>query len=168
MYRIFASTLVLLMLYPAFGFSREPRKEQRTWAELGARIEGRKVSLVLPTGMNVRGNVLRVEPDGLRLTNVKASETVSLTNGELVIPRQSLGMIRLTNRTVRWRLICTIAAPIIVTAAIAGAYGDLPEKGAQGGGAIAGGILGSIPIGYLGGWWLDGRATEITVVTDPR
>lgn len=100
---------------------------------------------------------------GLRLKNVKASEPVSLTNGELVIPRQAVGAIRVTDRTVRWRLICTIAAPIIVAAAIAGAAGGLPEQGAQGGGAVAGGVLGSIPIGYLVGWLLDERVTEITV-----
>jgi hypothetical protein len=87
-----------------------------------------------------------------------------VAEGEALIPRGSVTKVRVHEGGWKWRVIGTIAAPVVVLALIAVAAGDLPEPGASGEQAVSAALYGSMAGGYLLGWWLDKRETVIDIV----
>ncbi len=126
------------------------------WNELGPRITGRKVALVLPDGTHVKGKVRSVESDGLRL------------GGEFV-PRASVSVLHVTEHRKLGRLLVTAGTLGAAGAIVAAKYPDLYEGPAL----IAvpavtvGGMAGLAAAGYYAGKRLDRRITEIRVTDQP-
>lgn len=159
-----APVLAFLLLLPTSAEARESKKQQYRWADLEGRIRGRKIAFVLPDGTHVKGKVLGVESEGLRLNVNETSNPTAQPKGEALIPARSLSVIRVTETGKKWRIICTIALPFVVVGAIAGAGGDLPESGASGQGAVAGGVWASLAGGYFLGWALDRKVIDIEII----
>ena len=161
MTRIFAAVL----LSTGIALAGQPGQEQLKWGELQARIAGKKVALVLPDGTRIEGKARQVEADGLRLKISKTSDKKAQPKGVRLIPRESVSVVRVTERRVFGRLLCTIGA-IGAAAAIAGAQQiDIYE----GVGVIAvpaavtAGVAGAGIGGYYVGKRLDKRVVDIRV-----
>jgi hypothetical protein len=144
----------------------EPRQLQLKWNELGPRVEGRKIALVLPGGTYIEGKVQAVEHDGLRLRVSKTSDHKAQPRGSHLIPRQSVSTLRVTEYRKIGRLLVTIGAIAAAAGIAAASYPDLYE-----GPLIiivpavtAGGIAGAAVGGYYAGKRLDKRVTEIRIV----
>jgi hypothetical protein len=111
--------LVLLLLFSGRGEARARREIQLKWFELDQVIHNKKVALVLPGGARVEGKVLAVEPEALRLRVSSRSDEKVLASGEREIPRASISVLRVQQRTKRWRAILTPAIPIVLVGALA-------------------------------------------------
>lgn len=156
----------LMLLWPAAAQPRGPARQQYRWADLGARITGRKIAFVLPDGTQVKGKVLGVEEAGLRMKVNNTSDRQVQPKGEHLILAQSLSVIRVLEGTKRWRIICTIAAPFVGVAVFGRAAGGLPDSSESGGGALSAVTMGSLAGGYLLGRALDKKATEIEIIRE--
>lgn len=163
MSRSSVAVLLLLGLVVCPAEARGPRQQRMPWEALGPVVEGKKISMVMPDGTEIRGKVLAVESDGLRMKMSWTTNVLSVAMGEQLIPRDAVSVMKVQRRGWKWRAILTAAAPVLVVSAIAAAAGDLPEQGAEGGGAIAAGALGSMAIGYYAGWKLDGQDMLIEI-----
>jgi hypothetical protein len=158
-----ASACASLLLGPML-VGAAPKKERLEWSELDARIKGRTVAFVLPDGTHVKGKVLGAEADGLRIKVSQTSNPKTQGKGEHLILAQSLSVLRVKKSGKKWRILCTAAAPFVVVSAIAAAAGDLPEPGASGEAAVRVGVYASLAGGYILGWSLDKKETEIQII----
>lgn len=156
-----APALVFLLLSPTSAEAREPKKRQYRWAELDGRIRGRKIAFVLPDGTHVKGKVLGVEAERLRLKVSETSNPTAQPKGEALIPARSLSVLRVMETGKKWRIICTIALPFVVVGAITVAIGDEPDSAVVGGGTWA-----CLAGGYFLGWALDRKVTEIEIIRE--
>jgi hypothetical protein len=161
---IVASVLALLFEWPTLAEARELKKQRLAWSELEDRVKGRTVQFVLPDGTHIRGKVLGAQPEGLRIRVNETSNAAAWAKGERMIPAPLLSVLRVKESGKKWRVISTVAAPFIVVGAIAAAAGGLPEPGASGGAAVSAGVFGSFAVGYLLGWSLDKKETEIEII----
>lgn len=161
-----ATVLVVLLLSPSAMQARDGKKQLYRWADLEGRIRGRKIAFVLPDGTYVKGKVLGIETDSLRLDVSESSNSSVQPKGKQLISAQSVSVLQVMETGKKWRIICTLVLPFIVVGAIAGVAGDLPESGASGEGAVAGGVLASFAGGYFLGWALDRKTTEIEIIRD--
>src|SRR5581483_5293772 len=66
------------------------------WNELPARVAGKKVALVLPSGVAIEGKVQSVDADRLVVDVGKTSDKHSLRKGIQFIPRSSVSLLRMT------------------------------------------------------------------------
>ena len=146
----------------------DARQLQLPWNELGPRITGHKVALVLPNGVHIEGKVRNVETGALRLKVSKTSDRDLLPTGERLIPRESVSLLRVTEYRKLGRILVTSGALAIAGGIVAANYPDLYE------GAvivvvpavIAGGLVGVGVGGYYAGKRLDKTVTEIRVLPD--
>lgn len=157
---------VLLLLLPAAAEPQEPEKQQYRWVDLESRITNSKVAFMLPDGTQVKGRVLAVVAEGLRMNVTETSDPSAQSKGQHLIPAQSLSVIRVMESSKKWRVICTIAAPFAAVAAYAGAAGGLPDSSESGNGSVSAVVLGSLAGGYFLGRALDKKATEIEIIRD--
>lgn len=164
MSRLSISLVLLFGLVVCPAEARGPRQQRLPWEALGPAVKGRKISMVMPDGTEIRGKVLAVQSDGLRMKMSWTSNVLSVGMGERVIPRDAVSVVKVQQRGWKWRAILTAAAPVVLVSAIAVAAGDLPEQGAEGGGAIGAGMFGSMALGYYAGWKLDGQDAVIEVI----
>jgi hypothetical protein len=139
------------------------------WNELGPRITGKKVALVLPDGTHVEGKVRNAEAAGLRIKISKTSDRRALPKGLQLIPRRSISVIRVTEYRKIGRLLVTAGAVATVAAISAAEVGR---------GGIEGTLYIAVPLaataatvgagigGYHIGKALDKRITEIRVAPE--
>ena len=161
-----AGSLLLVAASPLW--CGEARQVQLPWNELGPRITGQKVALVLPNGIHIEGKVRNVETDALRLDVKKTSDRELLPKGERLIPRESVSLLRVTRYRKLGRVLVTSGAVAIASGIVAANYPDLYE------GAVvaivpavtAGGLVGVGLGGYYAGKRLDKTVTEIRVLPD--
>jgi hypothetical protein len=162
-----AAALVLTrLLIPAALEARAGERRQYRWGDLEARIKGRKIAFVLPDGTQVKGKVRGVDADGLQLRVSESSNPAVQAVGEGRVPRQSLSVLTVSDTGKKWRIICTIATPFVVVGLIGLAAGGLPEPGAAGETAVSAAMLGSLAGGYLLGWALDRKTTDIEIIRE--
>jgi hypothetical protein len=140
------------------------------WAELGPRVTGKKVALVLPDGTRVEGKVRMVEAAGLRIKISKTSDRRAQPKGLQVIPRRSVSVLSVTEYRKIGRLLVTVGA-VATAAAISAAE-------IRGSGITEGIPLFALPLaatvgtvgvgigGYHAGKALDKRTTEIRVAPE--
>ena len=147
-----------------------PRQMELSWNELGPRIEGEQVALVLPGGTHIQGKVRYVEPNGLRLWVSKTSDRKILSRGEQLIPRSSVSVLRVTERRVLARPVCAVGAAAAAAAIVLAGTSDFYEgPGVVIRPAVAvGGSIGMGVAGYYVGKRLDRKVTEIRVARDSR
>ena len=106
-------TIVLLAALAFTGNALEAGEEwQLSWQELGPVVAGKKVELDLPDGHTVRGPVLAVGRDSLRLTVNKTSDPAVYPREVTSIPRSSVSTLRLIRRGSKWQVIGTVAGMI--------------------------------------------------------
>jgi hypothetical protein len=144
----------------------EVRRLDLKWSELGARVDARKIQMVLPEGASVEGKVVGVEPGGLRLRVTKTSERKLVPKGERLVPRQSVSLVRVIEH--RWigRLAVSLGAAAATAGIILAAGSDVYEgvlvvivPASAAAGAVGAGIG-----GYYIGKRLDRKVTEIRVL----
>lgn len=165
MNKLWSRTCVALLLFwPALAQPATFNRQRYRWADLKGRIDQRKVAFILPDGTYVKGKVLAVQTDGLRVKVTDTSNAAAHPKGEHLIPARSLSIVQVTEMGKKWRIICTTVTPFIVLGAIAGVAGGLPESGASGEGAVGAGVLASIAGGYFLGWALDRKTMEIEII----
>jgi hypothetical protein len=111
----------------------------------------------------VKGKVLDVQPDALRLRVNETSNPSVHRRGEAMIPAQSVSAMKVTGNGKKWRIICTLAAPFVLAGGLATFAGNLPDSGAEGGDIIGASVWAFIAGGFFLGRFLDRRATEIEV-----
>ena len=146
----------------------EARQLQLPWNELGPRITGHKVALVLPNGIHIEGKVRSVEMGALRVDVSKTSDRELLPKGARLIPRESVSLLRVTQYRKLGRILVTSGALAIAGGIVAANYPDLYE------GAVvaivpavtAVGLVGVGLGGYYAGKRLDKSVTEIRVLSD--
>jgi hypothetical protein len=144
----------------------EPGKEL-PWAELGPAIAGKKIQLILPGGVEIQGNVLRVEPGALRLDVTRTSNKKAIRKGENSISRPAVSTIRISRYTKRWRLLLTPGLPgaLVLAMTVALTHQRLtpdPREVVPIGMAVT---ASSTIAGYYAGKYLDRREpTEIRIV----
>lgn len=167
--RLISAAGILLLIGESLLWCGEPRRLQLPWSELGPRVTGHKIALVLPNGTHVEGKVRSVEPDSLRLRVSKTSDRELLPKGERLIPRQSVSLLRVTEYRKLGRLLVTGGALAVTGAIVAATYPDI-----YGGAALvavpavtAGGLVGVGFGGYYAGKRLDKTVTEIQILPDP-
>lgn len=163
--RILCALGALLWAGQGIAQAGEPDRIQLKWSELGPRVDGRKVALVLPGGTHVEGKVRGVEPEGLRLRVSKTSDRDAMPKGTQLIPRQSVSVLRVTEYRKRGRILGTLAAAGTAAAIAAATYPDLYEGTViiVVPAVVAGGITGAAIGGYYIGKAADKRVTEILV-----
>jgi hypothetical protein len=92
------------------------------WTDLGGRLPGNKVALMLPDGTHIQGKAIHVERDGLRMKVTSTSDRKAQPKGTHLIPRKSISVLRVTEYGTRGRMIATLAGLGAAGAAIAAAY----------------------------------------------
>lgn len=162
--RTSVSVGLLLGLVVSSAEARGPRQQRLAWEALEGAVAGKTVSMVMPDGTEIRGKALAIEREGMRVKVSRTSNAAVVAKGERLIARDQVSVVKLHRSGWKWRVILTLAAPVVLVSAIAAAAGDLPEPGADGGGAVAAGVYGSMALGYLAGWKLDRQETLIEIV----
>jgi hypothetical protein len=66
------------------------------WSELPKQVLHRKVALVLPDGVHLRGKVLDVTPEALLLDVTQSSDSSAHSPGQTTIKRDAVSVIRLS------------------------------------------------------------------------
>lgn len=151
--------LFLLLGVACAGFAAE--EWQLSWEELGPIIAGKKVELVLPDATTVRGPVLAVDADALRMVVRRTSNRRAYPKGVSSIPRSSVSVLRLIRRGSRWQIIGTVAGTFagLVAGGVVAYYSGSDAAGyAVWGGTAAAGY----GLGYAG----DKKTTLILVLPE--
>ena len=156
---------VLLCLALPLESIAAPKELRTTWRELAGVAAGKKISIVLPDGARLRGNVLAVENDKLVLDVTKTSDTRTFPKGTTSLPRASVRSFTMVQTRTLWKIIGTaiglggglaIAAPV-------NAYAHNEGDGAP----LAVATIIAVPtaLGFLAGWKAD-RKTVTVKITD--
>ena len=154
-----------MWLWCAGARAGEPMQMLLKWDYLAPRIDHRKVAFILPDGTSVRGKVMAVEPDGLRLQVTHSSNRRAQPKGRRLVPRQSLSVLRVTEYRKKGRLLGTVGAAALAGGIAAATYPDLYEGTVLivVPAVVAAGVAGSAVAGYYIGKALDKRVTEIRI-----
>jgi hypothetical protein len=140
-----------------------PKELRTTWRELAGIAAGKKISIVLPEGAHLRGNVLAVESDKLILDVTKTSDNGAFPKGRISLPRASLRSFTMTQSRTFWKVIGTaiglggglaIAAPVNTYAHNEGDGAPL---------AVATIIAVPTALGFLAGWSADRKKVTVTI-----
>src|SRR5688572_26487843 len=83
------------------------------WEDLAPLVAGREVEIVLPDGTKLKGAVYAVRPDSLILDVKKTSNKRAYPKGQQFVERASISSLDLRNKTIRWRVIATIAGTLV-------------------------------------------------------
>jgi len=87
--------IIGLLLIPGIGSAAGSDEIQMPWSEIAALVDHEKVSLVLPDGVTVEGQVVAVEPDALVLDIKKSSDPRAHPPQRSSIPRSSVSVLQL-------------------------------------------------------------------------
>lgn len=161
------------LLIPGIGLAAGADEIQIPWSEIAALVDHQKVSLVLPDGVTVEGQVLAVEPDALVLDIKKSSDPRAHPPGRSSIARSSVSVLQLRqikgNR--RW-----IGAAIGAGGGVVAGWllaegvfhvsgeGLNPSKAPVVVASVAGLVAGVAAIGYFAGRKGDNRVTFIKII----
>ena len=89
--------------------------EAVTWDELESTVQGHRVSIALPNGVEVEGTAVTVRPEGLALEITQSSDQLSYPEGPGAIDRDLISTVRIQEETRGW------ANPVLATVAGVGA-----------------------------------------------
>jgi hypothetical protein len=156
------------LLWAGAAWAGQTGQVSLKWSELGPRITGKKVAMVLPDGTDVQGKVRGVDAAGLRLDISKTSDKRVQPKGAHTIPRQAVSFLQVTEYRKAGRLLFTLG-----TLAAAGAFVAI---GARDSGLTEGPLVVIVPAvgaagtaglgvgGYYFGKAVDKRVTGIRIV----
>ena len=134
------------------------RQVELTWEELGGFVVEKRISMVLPEGVKLQGEVLAVRPDSLVLDIRKSSDRKLYPVGQAEIPRWALSevtLIRERNAVMR------------VIGGILGAIGSLTVFGrlafaVDSAAVLVPGLILGVPLAAAGGYYLGKLADRYT------
>src|SRR5262245_35301558 len=112
--KIFAVVTAFGLLAQEAAFAKQtasvPRKQvQLSWEELAGFVVEQKVSLALPDGARLQGEVLAVRPESLVLDIQKSSQKKVHPKGQAEIPRSSVTEMQIIReRSAGMRIACGI------------------------------------------------------------
>ncbi len=165
-YAWFATLLVSL---PALGAAGARTSVRLPWAELAPAAEGKNVTAVLRDGARIEARVLAVEPEALRVKIRFSSEPKTWPERTTLLPRGSVSVIRIVERSRWWRAVLTPGVPALMLGAMgvtASSVSPTPDPRKVVGIGV-GVALGSTVGGYYLGRRLDlRRVTEISVIPE--
>lgn len=130
------------------------------WRDLPQQVLGRNVSFHTPEGVRLKGRVLAIEQDGMRLKITRSSDRRAFPKGDCLVPRGSITQMEV-NKTPghTWRVVgITILGALGITVGVPLlAFGEMPAAAAL---VMASGL----GLGYLCGWGADRKVVRILVV----
>lgn len=157
----------LLVSLPALGAAATRTSIRLPWAELAPAVEGKNITAVLRDGARIEARVLAVEPEALRVKIRFSSDPETWPERTRSLPRGSVSVIRIVERSRWWRAALTPGIPALMLGAMGVAASSVsptpdPRKVLGiGMGVAAGSTIG----GYCLGRRLDlRRVTEISVI----
>ena len=127
------------------------------WSDLAPVAEGRKAAVTLHDGSRVKGKVLGVSSEGLRMVAGKQ---------EVLVPRREVARLRVSRTTKHWRHIGTVIGlgaglpPAVVL------HTYLNNEGASSP-LVALAAVVPAALGYLAGWSADRKSMEIRIIPEP-
>jgi len=149
----------------------DPKEVSLRWTELEPAVAGRQIRMTLPNGPQIKGRVLAVEPQALRIQITKTSDKLVQPKGEISLPRTAIPVLQVMRYGIRWRIFGTAIGPVLVGAAGAsvaargaGTVNDLPKYIGYGAGAVIGTGVG----GYFLGKRADRHVTPSGFFRRPR
>lgn len=159
--------LAISLLAPA-GLAEQKKADNSAyrlqWADLGRIINNCRVSLTLPSGIRLQGDVASVESDALVLFVTKTSDKHAYPKGRGIVPRPEVTSLRVSKTNgYGWRVAGTAIGA--GTGALLG-VGLAEYASSRGGHAVAAGVAGiAIPtvFGYLAGWSADRKTFLVTI-----
>lgn len=157
--------LVSAMLIGQCGALGASRPIELKWDELGSRIEGHEIDLILPDATALRGEVETLRRDTLVLNVTNTSNATTHPKGNAVIPRASVTLISLKESRGRWGRGVGVTLGTVAGMAL-GTYIAAEHSHSVGTGvSVFASITGAGTIaGYLIGKSADRRTTQIHVV----
>jgi hypothetical protein len=138
------------------------------WDELGAAVNGKTFYTVLQDGTRVDGRAIAVQPEGLRTTVRKSTNSAYAKSKEVVLPRESLSAIQVQHRGWKWKVLIPIAG-FFAGAVIGGLIGTAADHKScfiicdgTAIGVLVGGA-GGVGLGLWAGHQADRQYTTITI-----
>ena len=141
------------------------------WSELPPVVSGQNIEMVLPDATRVKGKVMAITEDELRMRITATSKSQAWPKGDASIPRAAVSVIRIVKRSKTWRAVLTPAVPagllgVMALATSAVQPAPAPQEVIPVGMAVT---LGSTIAAYYVGKKLDLlEDTRITVIPDHR
>lgn len=136
-----------------------PGADQReiaiSWSRLSHTIEHRQVRMALPNGIRIEGKVVAVEPAQLRLDITRTTDARVQPRGQTLVPRSAVSVLELAAYGHLWRIVGTIAGPLLVAAA---AGGVVRHTGVENLGSAVGLAAAGMAGSGIGGYYLGKRA----------
>jgi hypothetical protein len=83
------------------------------WEDLAPIVAGREVETVLADGTKLKGDVYAVREDHLVLNVKKTSNKAVYPKGQQSIERSLISSLDLRKKTIRWRVVATIAGSVV-------------------------------------------------------
>jgi hypothetical protein len=138
------------------------------WSELGPRIKGHNVELMLPDGVLLKGEVKAVREEALVLNVRRTSNSQAYPKGNAVIPRTSVSELSLKESRGKWGRSVGVSLGGLTGAAGGYAATTYANSGPDSAAAFLATFLVITGAGALAGYFLgrsaDTRVTHIRVV----
>ena len=165
-------SVLLFAIFAAAAVAGSPQGAEKSaeriyrlqWRDLDRVTRGHWISLALPSGIKLQGDVVAVETDELVLDVHKTSDKRAYPKGRAIVPRPEVTRCRVwQKRGVAWRIAGTAigggaGAALAVPLAL-----YMHNEGGEG--VVAAAALVAVPagVGYLLGWSADHRVMDIVV-----
>jgi len=152
-------------LHASDAGKRFDRSFHLQWRDLANALRGRQVSLVLPSGIKLKGEAVAVNSDELTLDITGTSDKRAYPKGRAVVPRPEVKRLVVSRKKHLWRGVGTAIGAgvgVAVTVPIV-AYSEGQDIG------VACALAVAVPagLGYLLGWAADSNRLEIVIDPDP-
>ena len=155
---------VLLCLALPLECLAAPKELRTAWRDLAGVAAGKKISIVLPGGAHLRGNVLAVENDKLVLDVTKTSDNSTFPKGTTSLPRTSVRSFTMVRTRTLWKVVGTVIGlgGGLAIAAPVNTYAHNEGDGAPL--AVAAIIAVPTALGFLAGWKADRKTVTVTII----
>jgi hypothetical protein len=164
-HRSVLAILLAVALAAPFAASAESRPIELQWSELGSRLQGRDIELVLPDGTALRGEVEAIREDTLVLNVKKTSNSKAHPKGNALIPRTSVTLLSLNESRGRWGRTVGVTLGTLTGMALGGYVAAADTRSAAAGLSTFLALSGAGTLtGYFLGKSADDRVTYIRVV----
>ncbi len=159
-----AKTLALLWLVPA-ALPAGDREFSLKWKDLAPLAVERKAIATLTDGAQLKGKVLAVESEGLRMQVTGTSRRAAWGKGETLVPRAAVTTLRVSRTTKHWRAIGAAIGGGI-GAPFAGAFHTYLNNEGASSPLVALMVVAPAGVGYLAGWSADRKTVTIHVIEE--
>ena len=164
-HRSVLAILLAVALAIPFAASAESRPIELQWGELGSRLQGHDIDLVMPDGTALRGEVEAVREDALVLNVKKTSNSKAHPKGNGLIPRSSVSTLSIQESRGRWGRTVGVTLGALTGMVLGGYVAATNTRSASAGLSAFLALSGAGTLtGYFLGKSADGRVTYVRVV----